>query len=126
MSDIAAEITALLAEWQYPDADAHDLARSLADWHGREPLNQDALDAGLATAEAELRREWGSAFGARRRNAINVASDAMARLPWLRELLEGGAGNDPYVVKHFAAIRPKNVRRAERKRRNIRNHPRGI
>ncbi|MFT4197507.1 MAG: hypothetical protein QM601_06285 [Pseudoxanthomonas sp.] len=108
------EAVAILTEMRVPQDDASELVRELAHWHGREPLSGEGLRSQMADTEAELRRSWGRHYQANLLLAQRAAKDAMRRLPWLEGILENGAGNEPAVVKHFAAIGLRNARRAKR------------
>ena len=83
-------------------------------WHAREPLSDAQLDSSRTEVEKATRVEWGRSYEANVKLAQQAAADAVRRLPWMRELIEGGAGNDPALIRHFASIGLRNAHRSRR------------
>lgn len=104
----------VLADMRVPVREAADVAHALHDWHQRGPLADDALDALRIATVKSLSDEWGVRYDANVRLAQQAAKEAMRRMPWLAGLFDGGAGNDPALIKRFAAIGLRNARRQRR------------
>ena len=110
------ETAALLHELQVPKGEAGQLVRTLRDWHGKAPKDQDALWDSKATTIDTLTKEWGKDATARVELAQRTAREACKRLPWLADLLASGAGNDPKLIKQFAEIGLRQARRQRAQR----------
>ena len=109
-----AQTAVLLAEMAVPVEVAHDISSGLSTWHGREPLDDMQVAEYRSKTETTLKAEWGPKYEANIKLAQAAGAEAMKRLPWLRDLFETGAGNDPKIIRHFARIGLKNARRAKR------------
>lgn len=97
------EAAALLAELQVPTHEAKALAIALAEV-ARSPQSPEALEVHRERAAATLRAELGDRFDAELKLARAAYAHASRRLPWLAELVEAGAGNNPAVIRAFAGM----------------------
>jgi hypothetical protein len=104
-----AEAGKVLADFGVTAADAKAVADVLSEYD--EPLDA----AQLAQLESEtttyLRWMWGDQMEAKLAAAKAAADAACARLPWLRQVLAAGAGNDARVIQRFAALGNSVIRR---------------
>ena len=109
-----AEAAAALCDMRVPPREAEELSSCLTGWHAKEAMSLDQLYDAQERSMAILEREWGMEAKARIALAQRAADEACKRLPWLRGLLQDGAGNDPAVIRRFAEIGLRNARRAKR------------
>lgn len=93
----------LLAELAVPMPDAKGLAVAFAQY-AREPMSDEALAVHGQRAEQSLRAEWGADYASNLAAARAAYAHASRRLPWLAELVEAGAGNNPAVIRAFAGM----------------------
>ncbi|NLA67146.1 MAG: hypothetical protein GX856_02655 [Gammaproteobacteria bacterium] len=78
-------------------------------------IDGDTVERVNASCMADLRQTWGRDTDAMIALAQRTAKQAMAKAPWLKDLIENSsAGSDPTVVKHFAEL---GLRQARRQRR---------
>ncbi|MFT4247680.1 MAG: hypothetical protein QM581_06525 [Pseudomonas sp.] len=109
---VAAE---LAHELRVPVSELREVNRELADWSLRlragDTLSAaDRLEVRHRT-EAELKAEWGREYTARMQLARQVYQRAVVKAPWLKDLMNAGAGDSPTVLRHFAAIGLRAARR---------------
>jgi len=97
------EAAALLAELQVPTHEAKTIAIALAEV-ARSPQSPEALEVHRERAATTLRAEWGDRYDSELRVARAAYAHASRRLPWLAELIEAGAGNNPAVIRAFAGM----------------------
>lgn len=114
---VAAE---LLVELSVPKQEANVIASVLGDWHGKVMggyvADDGVMNSTAERAKAELRAEWGKDYDARVALARRVASDAMKRAPWLRELIvDTPAGNSTALIRQLSELGIKQARSARRK-----------
>lgn len=112
------QTAALLHEWSVPVHEAQGIASELRDWHERlvkgSVPDAEQVEQDRERTTALLHREWGSRCAANLALARQAYESAARRMPWLRDLMEAGAGNSPQILRHFAAIGLRNARRAAR------------
>lgn len=104
----------LLHELRVPTHEAQQLSSDLGRWHAREPLDDDEIEQRGHDAMEALHKAWGSNFEANLAHARSAAARAMEKAPWLRDLMEKGAGNDAELIKQFAAIGKRQAKRASK------------
>lgn len=108
-----AESKQVLHEWGVPGEHAREIGISLSAWRSRELTDDQVEDMGARTS-ARLQKEWGSSFRTNLAAAQTAYKAAAERLPWLKDLMARGAGNDPELIRHFARIGLRQARKAAR------------
>lgn len=104
-----AQVNAAMRELGVGAAGAKELARTFAHYR-QSPVDEDALESKNAECERQLRLKWGKAYAANLEYAKAAYAEARKRIPWLQDEQQHGAGSDPAVVIHFAAIGRKLAR----------------
>lgn len=110
----------LMTELDVPQDAAREITSALAEAHAAWMRDGDATDEVIAhtraSAEEQLRQEWGKDFPARIELARRTYRQAVARAPWLAPLIaDTTAGNDPRLIRHFAELGLRQARKARRK-----------
>lgn len=95
---------ATLRELAVPAPEARELTIALSEWSTREPMSDAVLAETNERTLATLRREWGQDFQRNLSAARAAYEHAVAKLPWLDDLCEAGAGSQPAVIRHFSRI----------------------
>lgn len=109
----------LMVELQVPKAAANEIAAALDEaqyrWMAGSLPDDETFNRQRDTCERTLRAEWGKDYGPRLALAQRTYRQALAKAPWLENLVEEvGPGNNAALVKHFASIGLANARRARR------------
>lgn len=108
----------LLLELQVPVSASREIASTLGEWsarlHAGTGHDEETLARNVESSLATLRTDWGSDFDAKLALARRAFEHAAQKAPWLRDVVEAGAGNDAKLIKHFADI---GLRQAKRTRR---------
>lgn len=108
----------LLLELQVPVQASREIASTLGEWsarlHAGTGHDEETLARNVESSLATLRADWGNDFDAKLALARRAFEHAAKKAPWLRDVVEAGAGNDAKLIKHFADI---GLRQAKRTRK---------
>lgn len=111
----------LMAEFEVRQDEARQLVGALSKHHAtymdQGEIDADTVERVNADALTKLRAEWGRDFDARLALARRAAAAAMAKAPWLDELIRNtAAGSDPALIRHFADIGLRQARKARNRK----------
>ena len=112
------EVAAVMHELAVPVPIAKEITTLAAQYGGRQPLADQALDAANARCETELRRMFGPDMDRQLEYARAAYRHAVSRPGvgwWLSQLNDQGLGSDPKAVAAFAKIGARMAKRGGRR-----------
>lgn len=106
LSEGRRQVAALFVEDGVGAPIVKDLISQFGDWHVRDPLSDDAIDALNERTMKALRQSWGQNTDRNISQAQTYLSRATQKMPWIADALDKGLGSqEGFIRAVYAASR---------------------